>query len=66
MISGQQSQFCLFCDCSPFEMSCAFALVTAVVNCSGKVLSKILLQLAVGHSVELLVCNLLDVAIPDS
>ena len=28
-------------------------------------LSKIVLELAVGHSVEMLVCILLDVAIPD-
>ena len=28
-------------------------------------LSKILLELAVGHSIELFVFNLLDVAIPD-
>ena len=35
------------------------------VHCGGKAFSKILLQLAVGHSVELIVFHLLDVTIPD-
>ena len=35
------------------------------VKCGGTAFSKILLQLAVGHSVELIVSYLLDVTIPD-
>ena len=60
----EHNQFACLCKGSTREMSCSCAFAIVVLNVVTSHLTKTVLQLAVGHSVELIVFYLLDVSIP--